>query len=45
MENKRFLQAQDVAEYMGISVPTAYRIIRQLNGELAAQGTSPSRAR
>ncbi len=38
MENKRFLQAQDVAEYMGISIPTAYRIIRQLNGELAAQG-------
>ena len=38
MENKRFLTANDVAEYMGISVPMAYKIIRRLNNELVAQG-------
>ena len=31
MENKRFLNASDVAEFMGISVPMAYKIIRRLN--------------
>ena len=34
MENKRFLNAKDVAEYMEISESMAYRIIRQLNDEL-----------
>ena len=38
MENKRFLNASDVAEFMGISVPMAYKIIRRLNEELSAQG-------
>ena len=38
MENKRFLTANDVAEYMGISVPMAYKIIRRLNDELVAAG-------
>ena len=38
MENKRFLNAQDVAEFMGISVPMAYKIIRRLNDELVAAG-------
>lgn len=38
MENKRFLTAADVAQYMGISVPMAYKIIRRLNDELAAAG-------
>ena len=38
MENKRFLNASDVADYMGISVPMAYKIIRRLNDELSAQG-------
>lgn len=38
MENKRFLNANDVASYMGISVPMAYKIIRRLNDELSAQG-------
>ena len=38
MENKRFLTARDVAEQMEISVPTAYKVIRKLNQELAAQG-------
>ena len=38
MENKRFLNASDVAEFMGISVPMAYKIIRRLNDELTAMG-------
>lgn len=38
MENKRFLNAHDVAEFMGISVPMAYKIIRKLNDELLAAG-------
>lgn len=38
MENKKFLNAEDVASYMDISISMAYRIIRNLNKELAAQG-------
>ena len=38
MENKRFLNVNDVAQYLNISVPTAYKIIRQLNGELGKKG-------
>lgn len=38
MENKRFLNAHDVAEFMGIPVPMAYKIIRRLNDELVAAG-------
>ncbi len=38
MENKRFLTAADVALYMNISVPMAYKIIRKLNDELVAAG-------
>ena len=38
MENKWFLNASDVASFMGISVPMAYKIIRRLNEELSAQG-------
>jgi len=38
MENKRFLNAHDVAEFMGISVPMAYKIIRRLNDELVEAG-------
>lgn len=38
MENKRFLTARDVALYMGISVPMAYKIIRRLNDELVEMG-------
>lgn len=38
MEEKRFLTAQDVAKFMGISVPMAYKIIRRLNDELVASG-------
>ena len=38
MNEKNFLTASDVANYMGISVPTAYKIIRQLNNELKKEG-------
>lgn len=38
MESKRFLNVNDVASFMGISVPMAYKIIRRLNDELSAQG-------
>lgn len=38
MENKRFLNVNDVAGFMGISVPMAYKIIRRLNDELNASG-------
>ena len=36
--NKNFLNASDVSEYMGISIPMAYKIIRHLNDELKTQG-------
>lgn len=36
--NKRFLTAQDVANYMEISVSKAYQIIKMLNKELNAKG-------
>ena len=35
---KMYLKAEDVSEYMGISIPLAYKIIRRLNDELIAQG-------
>lgn len=38
MENKRFLNVHDVAEFMGISIPMAYKIIRKLNDELVSAG-------
>ena len=38
MEEKRFLTAADVSQYMCISVPMAYKIIRKLNDELNAMG-------
>ena len=38
MNEKKYLKAQDVAAYMEISVPMAYKIIRALNPELVAQG-------
>lgn len=38
MENKRFLNVNDVATCMDISIPMAYRIIRKLNDELREQG-------
>lgn len=38
MENKKFLDVNDVAAYMGISTSKAYKIIRALNNELKAKG-------
>lgn len=38
MENKRFLDVNDVAEYMDISISKAYKIIRAMNDELSKQG-------
>ena len=35
---KHFLNAHDVAEYMDISVPKAYEIIRRLNDQLDKKG-------
>lgn len=38
MKNKSYLRAEDVAEYMDVSLPMAYKIIRRLNNELVSQG-------
>ena len=38
MENKRFLDVNDVAEYMNISTSKAYKVMRSLNDELKASG-------
>ena len=38
MAEKKYLKAEDVAAYMEVSVPMAYKIIRRLNSELMAQG-------
>lgn len=35
---KKFLTAQDVAEILGVSTSTAYRLIRRLNDELKEMG-------
>jgi len=37
MEN-RFIRAEDVAQELSVSKPYAYKLIRQLNDELKAQG-------
>lgn len=38
MLEKNFLDVNDVANYMGISIPTAYKVIRQLNDQLKKLG-------
>lgn len=38
MNTKAFLNVNEVAEYMGISVSKAYQIIQDLNAELKAKG-------
>ncbi len=38
MSEKNFLTATDIANYMEISVPMAYKIIRRLNDELKKKG-------
>jgi len=37
-QGKKFLSASDVAEILGISKSSAYRIIKRLNGELQKSG-------
>ena len=37
MENK-FIRADEVANELGVSKPYAYKLIRQLNGELRDKG-------
>lgn len=38
MEEKRFWNADDVSEYLGVSKSMSYKIIQQLNKELKAKG-------
>ena len=38
MLEKNFLNANDVATFMGISIPMAYKVIRRLNDELRQKG-------
>ena len=38
MANQIFMRVSEVAEELGISIPFAYRIIRQMNEELAKTG-------
>lgn len=38
VENKCFYTADDIAQMLMVSRPTAYRIIRGLNDELASKG-------
>lgn len=38
MNEKNFLDVNDVAVYMGISIPTAYKVIKTLNDELKKNG-------
>ncbi len=37
MVNSTFIEANEVAEILGVKKPTAYKIIRQLNEELKDQ--------
>lgn len=37
-ENKLFLNVNDVCDYMSVSKPKAYKIIKQLNDELKSKG-------
>ncbi|WP_308794742.1 hypothetical protein [Agathobacter sp.] len=38
MTNKRFITAKDVVEELGVSTSYAYKLIRELNTERAADG-------
>lgn len=38
MENKRFINVQDVVEELGVSTSYAYKLIRELNAERVADG-------
>lgn len=36
--NRQYITAAEIAEAIGVSIGKAYAIIRELNGELKAQG-------
>ena len=38
MSNQIFMRVNEVAEELGVSVPYAYKLIRQMNEELAKTG-------
>lgn len=38
MKDKSFITAPELAEMLDMSAALAYKVIRQLNGELAAKG-------
>ena len=38
MANQIFMRVNEVAEELGVSVPYAYKLIRQLNEELKSKG-------
>lgn len=38
MDEQKFLNAEEVANMLGVSVVTGYRIIKKLNEELKMQG-------
>ena len=38
MEKKKYINAQELSDMLGISISRAYRVIRQLNEELEAKG-------
>ena len=38
MEKKKYINAQELSDMLGISISRAYRVIRMLNEELEAKG-------
>ena len=38
MRNELFVTAEEVAQDLGVSKPFAYKLIRQMNGELEQKG-------
>ncbi len=37
-EEKRFMNAEEVSDVLGVSMSKAYKVIRQLNKEMQAKG-------
>jgi hypothetical protein len=38
LSDKTFIRADDIAEDLDVSIPYAYKLIRQMNAELKAKG-------
>ena len=38
MQNNLFIRADEISNELGVSIAYAYKLVRQLNTELAAQG-------